>query len=81
MLIKMKRSPSSMSNSSSLCALYAYMASTYLTFLAPRLGATAGPFFFCWEKEARLAVDSEREEAGRGEWLLFEETAGASSSR
>jgi len=29
----------------SACAVYSYSASTYLSFLAPLLGATAGPFF------------------------------------
>ena len=35
-----------MLHSTSLLASYSYNASTYCNFLAPRLGATAGPRFF-----------------------------------
>merc|ERR1712000_177096 len=69
MLIKMNFSPSAMSNSASLWAVWGYNASTYFTFFAPRLGATTGPCFFlpapAMLEDARDALELEYNDGGR----------------
>lgn len=52
----------------SLCAVYSYSASTYLSLFAPRLGATAGPFFLEGPEVPIDDPELEYVDGGRPEW-------------
>lgn len=73
-LISTNLSPSAMLCSASLCAVYSYSASTYLSFLAPRRGATAGPFFLTPGAAALVPIEDplfEYVDGGRADCPVF----------